>query len=501
AYFLIVDYCSVTNDQQDTPPILFVHTPDLTITQHGFNSIKIEKRNQDLEDHIYAALYVHQLDLRTQIMSGISDEQRKNINELVLLSLESRFKITFGEARTKLLGSLDNESLKTGIFAFWRAKLIDGDIPVKIKQIIDQTVDKSRVDFQPLASYSTEPIKYGFENRLKYALRQYQDLHPDGVITAHRVKDIEELKKLNSRKAVEDYFKTANFQTGISSRLKKLVLSAIARPESERTLQLKTWKGTSLKGEKKKVVLAIHGLGDSVETFNRKAEELVAQGYEVISYDQAGHGFDELRGKTGLDLQQMQHDFYAMLDKQLDDKEVGELVILGHSLGAAMIANSYKSINDEGSPSSKTVKVELFAPAAMENPTLELLGNGYNVLTDPSGMSERNKYEREQGISRIGGVKFSVFTLGDFITFMANAFKSLRHFATKSEVKLHIVADQDDPIVSSANARQLQEQKRENVNVTVDIVKSYAGHHPHFADLKVDDTQSQSSERSSSPLK
>ena len=32
AYFLIVDYCSVTNDQQDTPPILFVHTPDLTIT-------------------------------------------------------------------------------------------------------------------------------------------------------------------------------------------------------------------------------------------------------------------------------------------------------------------------------------------------------------------------------------------------------------------------------------------------------------------------------------
>ena len=34
--------------------------------QHGFNSIEIEKRNQDLEDHIHAALYVHQLCLRAQ---------------------------------------------------------------------------------------------------------------------------------------------------------------------------------------------------------------------------------------------------------------------------------------------------------------------------------------------------------------------------------------------------------------------------------------------------
>ncbi len=75
------------------------------------------------------------------------------------------------------------------------------------------------------------------------------------------------------------------------------------------------------------VVLA-HGYAVDMHCWNLIAEELVARGYQVIAFDQRGHGRSTI-GAQGLGSRQMVDDYLAVLREY----DVRNGVLVGHSMG------------------------------------------------------------------------------------------------------------------------------------------------------------------------
>ncbi len=213
--------------------------------------------------------------------------------------------------------------------------------------------------------YETVEIEYTLAKRLTYALRQYRDLNPKGYqgLRHQEVGQIQAIihklsaGHINDAAAIvliKNIFKANTFEPGfLGSRLETLVMRSIKAYEASsdamsnlRTLYVKRWLPAE-PSHPRKVVLAMHGLGDNVHTFNAQAKAWAKAGYEVISYDQAGHGVDELRqqGKK-LSLTQMQLDFYAMVDRCQQDESIGEIKLAGHGFGGVLVAHALPSITD-----------------------------------------------------------------------------------------------------------------------------------------------------------
>ncbi len=75
------------------------------------------------------------------------------------------------------------------------------------------------------------------------------------------------------------------------------------------------------------VVLA-HGYAVDMHCWNLVADELVARGYQVIAFDQRGHGRSTI-GANGLGSRQMVDDYLAVLREY----DVSNGVLVGHSMG------------------------------------------------------------------------------------------------------------------------------------------------------------------------
>lgn len=438
---------------------------------------------------------------------------------------------------------------------------------------INKTIAKSLESREPYASYDTEELVYDFYQEVEYACRQYEDLYPNPpphrqenlskirqMLTTFKnlniMKYLNALKENDERKDIlnilgcenlteisdnSDFFKAKwamkailgyldsdDFKSGFSSRLKNLVKNALQDLDkkservkkkgdmetfdSRRTIKTKIWSDPKKDPPSRQLVLAIHGLQDSVDTFNVIANQYVEAGYTVKSYDQAGAGFDELRVKGGkLDLKQMQFDFYRMLEEAYNDPNYDEIILVGHSLGGAIISNSLNTIQklnenptevitdaeDEKFREVKTgkiQKIQLIAPAVMENPKLQMIGSLPTILSNPGDKSEHAKYIRGQRITREGGAGITPSVLFTFIKFVANGFKNLKHFFQKKEftIPIEVHYAKDDKLVQSKNFKKLKSLanpkrvKGESSKVEpsetsegIGFFKSKGGHHLH----------------------
>jgi alpha-beta hydrolase superfamily lysophospholipase len=99
------------------------------------------------------------------------------------------------------------------------------------------------------------------------------------------------------------------------------------------TLQLRDWPRPSARG----TVVVVHGLGEHIGRYLHVAAHLNDWGWNVVGYDQRGHGASEgPRGQLA-----SSDDLVADLAGVLDEtrrRHPGPLVLLGHSLGGLLVA-------------------------------------------------------------------------------------------------------------------------------------------------------------------
>ena len=87
----------------------------------------------------------------------------------------------------------------------------------------------------------------------------------------------------------------------------------------------------------KGTVLIVHGLGEHIGRYEHVAAHLNAAGWQAAAYDQRGHGQSE--GKRGVITQadDLLFDLATVID-HLRAATTGKLVLLGHSMGGAVVA-------------------------------------------------------------------------------------------------------------------------------------------------------------------
>ncbi len=91
-------------------------------------------------------------------------------------------------------------------------------------------------------------------------------------------------------------------------------------------------------GTPRGTVLIVHGLGEHCERYVRLAADLTAQGWQVHSYDQRGHGASEgARGAIATPTSLLD-DLALLLDTLRDEQVPRPLVLLGHSMGGTVAA-------------------------------------------------------------------------------------------------------------------------------------------------------------------
>jgi alpha-beta hydrolase superfamily lysophospholipase len=92
------------------------------------------------------------------------------------------------------------------------------------------------------------------------------------------------------------------------------------------------------RGAPRGTVVVVHGLGEHVGRHAGVAAFLAAQGFDVLGFDQRGHGrSDGPRGRIPRD-EALLEDLAAVLDRARAAHRGGALLLLGHSLGGAVAA-------------------------------------------------------------------------------------------------------------------------------------------------------------------
>lgn len=475
-----------------------------------------------LEDCIHAALFLSE----EIIYSGTSnsDELKEQALVRALQSLRAQgihFEKTIEQAAQSLAIVTDEN---------YSQALLDSEYLVsateKEKTIINNTIKKGLRNLEPYAEHSFETIDYDYSIILKNAIKQYKDINLN--ISRKRAKNIEDILGIidaqqGQQQTFDDinYYLAKNFSSLQSSRLRTYIKKAMAdfkkrqkKNDNKATVthQLSVKKWENKEAPSNKLVLALHGLQDSVDTFNGIAEQYVEAGYTVIAYDQSAHGYDERRNnKEKLNLQQMQFDFYQMLEKYVKDDGINEIVIVGHSLGGSIIANSLNTIadlNDEyknDEDENKIKKIQLIAPAVMKNPVLQTIGNLPTLLFKNDGdKTESVKYATSKGLRRVGGPS-PTQVFGEFIEFVANSFKSLRtvfNNIRSFSIPLEVHYAEDDGLVKASNFKNLQREQNkvkktkssrkgkekldDNQNQTTLVSYARGRHHLHAKNNYVD---------------
>lgn len=208
------------------------------------------------------------------------------------------------------------------------------------------------------AVYGREQHDYTLSQLLTYALQQYRDFHPGSTRRNH---DLEQLRGIiyqngtseNLEPKIRAYLQAMR-GTVFGSHLKTLCTRAIdfynthqKNGSVTRTLRTKDYKPQGKNTPTH--VLAIHGLEDSLKTWDLMAQEWVNQGYAVHTYDQAGHGLDEHRRGTSapkLDPTLMHFDLYRKIEALASDSSCQTLHIYAHSFGGALVINSLHTVTE-----------------------------------------------------------------------------------------------------------------------------------------------------------
>jgi alpha-beta hydrolase superfamily lysophospholipase len=100
------------------------------------------------------------------------------------------------------------------------------------------------------------------------------------------------------------------------------------------SLHLQHWPAV---GAARGSVLLVHGLGEHIGRYAHVAAHLNTWGWQVVGYDQRGHGrSDGPRGALSAD-DDLLHDLAAVIDA-LRAAQPGPLVLLGHSMGGLVAA-------------------------------------------------------------------------------------------------------------------------------------------------------------------
>ncbi|WP_454784739.1 alpha/beta fold hydrolase [Legionella sp. WA2024007413] len=486
------------------------------------------KNNPDFVNYNRAALLLYQEKLDALVVESRKDAALVEACKLALTSLISKKIIKINpEEINKVISSIVEKAKKTpeGNYSNtkdWHTCLATFVIAkrkskeAKANEEINKTMHKAFSALEPYASYSTENIIYDFAKVIEYACKRYEDLNPNP--NENRARDLRAIRGIlakyqknqaipphhidNAVKEIASHFLSSSFKRGFSSRFENYIEQAIIdfsakhpekfnkyNPEKDkRTLQIKTWSDSTKNEPSKKLVLAVHGLQDSVNTFNVVANQYVRKGYTVKSYDQSGAAFDEARGKEDLNIKQMQLDFYSMLEKAYLDPNVDEIILLGHSLGGAVIANALKMIHElndnppANMPKDKIKKIQLIAPAAMKNPLLQIIGNLPTIRSNPSDKDEHAHLIGQRGIRREGGAS-ALSSFSDFISFVASAFKNLTRYLTEEHVQkpipIEIHYSETDGLVNKSNFEEIE---RKSPHPTHKILKNPTGkHHLHAA--------------------
>ena len=102
------------------------------------------------------------------------------------------------------------------------------------------------------------------------------------------------------------------------------------------TLRLRHWP-LAQTGASQRTVLLVHGLGEHCGRYHALALQLNAWGWQVVGYDQRGHGrSDGARGGIAHD-DDLLHDLARVIDA-VRSALPGPLVLLGHSMGGLVAA-------------------------------------------------------------------------------------------------------------------------------------------------------------------
>ena len=99
------------------------------------------------------------------------------------------------------------------------------------------------------------------------------------------------------------------------------------------TLHVREWPRADARGS----VLIVHGLGEHIGRYEHVAAQLNAWGWNVVGYDQRGHGASE--GARGALAQpdDLLRDLALVIDA-VRAQNPGPLVLLGHSMGGLVVA-------------------------------------------------------------------------------------------------------------------------------------------------------------------
>lgn len=98
--------------------------------------------------------------------------------------------------------------------------------------------------------------------------------------------------------------------------------------------------GWSPEGDPIGTVVVVHGLGEHAGRYHHVGERLAASGYEVIAYDQRGHGRSEGPRGHAPSYDHLLEDLDTVLRGVQDDAErEPPLFLYGHSLGGGLVLN------------------------------------------------------------------------------------------------------------------------------------------------------------------
>ena len=128
-------------------------------------------------------------------------------------------------------------------------------------------------------------------------------------------------------------------------------------------LHVEHWPCADARG----TVLIVHGLGEHIGRYAHVAAHLNAWGWQVVGYDQRGHGASEgARGALGGD-DDLLHDLARVVDA-LRVQHHGPLLLLGHSMGG-MVAARFVAGGIEGTgpaPWHRTIDALVLSSPALD---------------------------------------------------------------------------------------------------------------------------------------
>ena len=128
------------------------------------------------------------------------------------------------------------------------------------------------------------------------------------------------------------------------------------------TLRLRHWP-LAQTGASQRTVLLVHGLGEHCGRYHALALQLNAWGWQVVGYDQRGHGrSDGARGGIAHD-DDLLHDLAGVIDR-VRGALPGPLLLLGHSMGGLVAARFVAG--DDGAGWARAVDALVLSSPALD---------------------------------------------------------------------------------------------------------------------------------------